>query len=613
MPPLSINIICNKSNPFGISDDIIVIERIIKELQTSIKQTTFKPRVLDVREPHTHCDIQFHLEVPIYSAIPWAHTNVLLVNSEQWSEAYDDYIHAFDALIFRDIVSATTFRKVFLKKGIPTNTIHVIPWSSSLQLEHINSLEIEMDLQERMNEFICLIGGSSNKYNYILSVLPVWTVNDPKLTIYTSREDFTEYILSLINSLNLTNITVVCTELSVQERNRILVTYRGHVICSQSESFGYSASNAEICGAFAIMNAIPIFDYTYTENSKDYGIGWLSNSFTDKGRYSIALPTEHLRDELDTAFYAFNNLNDSSLMFVRKNIAKLRFSTTCEYFLPILKELQMIVHTKQKTALQKKIQFPPVLELDNCPPISVITPTYNRVHLIDIAIYNMVKTDYPHNKIEWIIIEDFDESTKDTDGCQHKLGTLLLSCPDIKIKYIPYRDGRLSIGKKRNIAIEHASSSIIVFMDDDDHYPETSFRRRVAWLLYGKIRGISPSIVCCTTLPLYDLVHCTHAMSVPPYTIPLSQRVSEATLAFYKSVWMINPFPDVSISEGEKWIKGYESDVLEIMPYQIIIAFSHGSNQSNRMIPRNGTPSYFWGFSKEYLTFIHGLVGVQIE
>ena len=38
-------------------------------------------------------------------------------------------------------------------------------------------------------------------------------------------------------------------------------------------------------------------------------------------------------------------------------------------------------------------------------------------------------------------------------------------------------------------------------MDDDDHYPETSFRRRVAYL------EKNPQVGCavCTTIALYDL------------------------------------------------------------------------------------------------------------
>jgi hypothetical protein len=182
------------------------------------------------------------------------------------------------------------------------------------------------------------------------------------------------------------------------------------------------------------------------------------------------------------------------------------------------------------------------------------------------------------------------------------------------MKYIPI-EGHMTIGEKRNLAIEQASHDIILFMDDDDHYPSTSFRRRVAWLTKGSKRGQTgeAKIACCTTLALYDLKTGISAVNVPPYDIPFSQRISEATLTFYKSAWEERKFPQVSIAEGETWIEGREDQVIEMPPQHIIVAFSHGANQSSRRIPpTDQKPSCFWGFPKEFLIFIHGLAGVEI-
>ena len=72
--PLSVSIIYNKANTFGISDDVIVIERILKSFH---RQYTFKTRLVDMREPMSQADINIHLEIPVYSAISWAHTNIM--------------------------------------------------------------------------------------------------------------------------------------------------------------------------------------------------------------------------------------------------------------------------------------------------------------------------------------------------------------------------------------------------------------------------------------------------------------------------------------------------------------------------------------------------------
>jgi hypothetical protein len=97
--------------------------------------------------------------------------------------------------------------------------------------------------------------------------------------------------------------------------------------------------------------------------------------------------------------------------------------------------------------------------------------------------------------------------------------------------------------------------------------------------------------------------------------LPLGQRISEATLTFYKSWWAERKFPTaVQVGEGEEFIHGREKDVLEIPPQQIIVAFSHGKNTSSRRIPAGDDikPGCFWGFPREFLVFIHKLAGVQV-
>jgi glycosyltransferase involved in cell wall biosynthesis len=234
-----------------------------------------------------------------------------------------------------------------------------------------------------------------------------------------------------------------------------------------------------------------------------------------------------------------------------------------------------------------------------------VTPTYHREKLFDIALHSILSADYPRDKIEWVIVED---GTDPALSAREKIISFQLQVPELKIKYIPI-EGKMTIGEKRNLGVEHTSHEIVLFMDDDDHYPHTSFRRRVAWLLCNDKKKIA----CCTTLALYDLIHGVSAVNVPPYHLPLSQRISEATLTFQKSAWRERPFSAVSMAEGEGWIEGRETEVLEFPCQQIIVAFTHHGNSSGRRIPPAGPPSCFWGFPQEYLVFIHELAGIEVE
>jgi hypothetical protein len=229
---------------------------------------------------------------------------------------------------------------------------------------------------------------------------------------------------------------------------------------------------------------------------------------------------------------------------------------------------------------------------------------------MEIAFHNLLMTDYPLEKIEWVVVEDNDRAPH---VMKRTLDEFQAKVPALRIQYIQM-EGRRSIGEKRNMGVRAASHEWVLFMDDDDHYPVTSFRRRMAWLLRGKVRGGSARVACCTTIALYDLKRGVSAVNVPPPTLSLSQRVSEATLSFHRSVWEERPFPEVSVSEGEGWLTGRESVVIEIPPQQMIVAFSHDGNRSSRRLPpSNQPPACFWNFPKEYLVFIHGLVGVEVS
>jgi hypothetical protein len=163
-PPLSITILHDKGNTFGLKEDVTVLEQLMKTLQNSVGQRIQKARLFDYREPFVPSDIQFHLEVPIYAAVPWSHTNVLLVNPERWSNAYDAYVHAFDALLFRDESTAHAFRDELERKGIYANRIVVLPWCMAPSTHPMGPSPIK-------EVFVSFVGGSTNKYEYLKQLL----------------------------------------------------------------------------------------------------------------------------------------------------------------------------------------------------------------------------------------------------------------------------------------------------------------------------------------------------------------------------------------------------------------------------------------------------------
>ena len=92
------------------------------------------------------------------------------------------------------------------------------------------------------------------------------------------------------------------------------------------------------------------------------------------------------------------------------------------------------------------------------PFVSICTPTYNRRIFIPQLIKCFQSQTYPKELMEWIIIDDGDDSVEDLfQGVE---------C----VKYFRYEE-KIKLGRKRNLMHEKSKGEIIVYMDDDDYYP----------------------------------------------------------------------------------------------------------------------------------------------
>ena len=568
---LCVNIIYNRSNTFGLASDAIVLEEILREqAELPISQIHH----VDPCEPPRYADIQFHLEIPIAAAFAWSPVNIFVKNTEHYvSEAYDAYMSNFDAVINRE------------------RDAWCLPKTLSVKL----SSAAKRNAEQKQSGFLALVGGSANKASALVSqILPFWKADWVPLHIYTTRTDLQTQMEATISATASTipsNIHIHCHQLEEAQIRSLQMKYCGHLIASVAEGFCYAAAEAEACGAFKILSNISVLRSQYNE----------SESATAFIRASSASA------DLESAMQRFTAWEASATSVA---IIMSRRSATTQMLSATLTSIKRLIAERRPSG---NIHLPPILTADvaSCPPISIITLTYNRRNFIDLACLNLLLTDYPQEKIEWVVVEDSDDDNK---AASDKILGFAARNPKIQVSYVPIGH-RLTVGEKRNKGIERASNEIILFMDDDDVYPATSIRRRVAWLLKGGMGAgcQAPKAVATTTIAMYDLRTGQSAVNVPPLGLPLGQRISEATLTFYKSFWVERRFKDVAVGEGGDWLTGRESGLLEIPPQQIIVALSHGTNISSRAIPKEAKVGCFWGWDEVMLRFLHGLAGVAVE
>ena len=103
----------------------------------------------------------------------------------------------------------------------------------------------------------------------------------------------------------------------------------------------------------------------------------------------------------------------------------------------------------------KKKKKKKVVSASGKPFVSVLTPTYNRRHFIPFLIKNFKAQTYPKELIEWIVIDDGEDSVADLfEG---------IEC----VKYFRYEE-KMKLGAKRNLMHKKSKGEILVYMDDDD-------------------------------------------------------------------------------------------------------------------------------------------------
>jgi hypothetical protein len=559
----------NQSNTFGLSQDAALIEHAVMEENKNNYEIEFVR--LDPLQPPSNADIVIHLEIPHPVWLPWAPVHIWMVNPEWCSPAWLPYAERFTQVLVKEQTRLEDFGP---------NAIYV-PWAVKGPLKPVKPEALGL------RQALWVLGASQNKHAAARALLPLWPTNFP-LTVTTTLEE-----ADLSGSpLYPPSVTVKRGFLESSELEELNRTSAIHVCISAAEGFGFTAAQAEARSAGLLLNTLPVYEEYY------------------KGKpYASFLQTQVRRSSADhMGFVAdFSAVTTDDIKAALQVIPYGEEQVKCsearlDYFIKTVGK-NLVKHLNKTPP-----KMPPTIAMDDCPPISILTLTYNRRKFIDLAFLNMLVTDYPKSKIQWVIVEDSDDPAK---ASMDKIKAFESREPGFEITYVPMSHKR-SIGYKRNKAVKAAKHDICLNMDDDDVYPETSFRRRVAWLL--SCAGASKKVVGCTMIAMYDLNLGISAVNTPPWALKQSQRVSEASFCFYKDFALENPFPDVQQSEGEGFIdKCTAADLfLEIPPQQMIVAMSHGKNASGRSWTSGGEPSCFWGFPKEFLVFLHKLAGVDV-
>lgn len=196
------------------------------------------------------------------------------------------------------------------------------------------------------------------------------------------------------------------------------------------------------------------------------------------------------------------------------------------------------------------------------PFISICTPTFNRRPFFSIIIKCFLSQDYPLDRVEWIIVDD------GTD----KIGDLVESIK--QVKYFPISE-KIPLGKKRNLMHEKCKGDLIIYMDDDDYYPETRISHAVETLQQN------PTALCAGSSEMFIYFKHIHKMyKFGPYG---PNHSTAATFAFRKELLNQTRYDDTAcVAEETAFLKNYTIPFVQLDPVKTILVFSHIHNSYDK-------------------------------
>jgi hypothetical protein len=565
---MRVNLIGTATPLTGLAQDTSILHALFAHVLGPDAQIRHIPHF----QPHApEAEVNVFIEVINPALFPFAAVNVWVPNPEWTYQTWFPYVAMVDQIWVK------THEAVEMFQAIPgCAPVHYVGWTS---------------IDKKYNP----------EKDYTKGIVPVgrnvWRHPRPLVQAYMRIQHQDPALYELLPELTIVHspahvkigilpdhvsgkITLV-SEVMKDEDYDTLLRNSGLMVClSVAEGFGHAVNEAMSSGCALVLSPItPFMELTNTAF-------WTSTSKSVPHPQCMGKLEDTDVESVVGALECYVKTTQEDLRSVSDQSRKQYEDRHAEFVGRMAKRIDTLKNTPHH-AIQEHLP-----KEEDLPCISIITLTRDRRAFIPLLKYCRVAQSYPDIKVEWVIVDDGTDPIKE----------LITDMPNVKYILV---DTPLTIGAKRNLAIEYATHDVLVMMDDDDVYPTNSVLKRVAHML------AEPRKECLfsTVLPCYEIHKHVSFMNVPPATLPMSQRVSEATLCFTRDFWKAQPFPDVQVAEGDAFIRGREKMCRELSPQDVIVSLVHRKNTSSRKPPVSETNGCHYGFSDELFTLVSEIAG----
>jgi len=558
---MRINLIGNFASNTGLNQDAMVLRGM---LAAEYGEDVVIGRVHHVMPQCPAAELNIFIESINPSLFVYAGKNIWIPNTEWTYKTWVPYIRMVDEIWVKTREAETIFTGY-------TSKVKYIGWTS---------IDKGVPSDKNYHKGVVLVG--KNMYRNPKQILRAYfaiKTNDivlykklPELVIPYNSEHVNIFCPPELSD----KITLLDKALSDSEYNSIIEEC-GLAICSSAtEGFCHAVNEAMSSGCNLMLSPI----LPFKEMAGEVAVFLKELKAVDHPDclgtiLDVSVPSiiESLTDYVNSTFES----KKVKSTVIRREYER-RHSEFVDRMMPLLKEQPTEEYVFDKI-------FP---KEEDLPDVSIVTLTRDRRVFMPLAHYSYLIQSYPEDKLEWVIVDDGDDPIEDT----------LIGIPNVK--YVRC-DTKLTIGQKRNLGVQNATYDTIAMVDDDDVYPNNSILFRVAMLKLLPAR----ECVFCTTIPCYDIVKYSSFVNIPPNSLRMSERVSEATLCFTRDFWNSRNFSAVHVAEGDAFIHGREHMCREVSPEEVIVSLIHPKNTSSRRIPDIPEPNgCHYGFNEKLFAVV---------
>lgn len=561
---MRVNLISNHRKHTGLSQDV----DIMRGMLTAIFEEKVELHYVQYIQPECQeADINIFFEVVNPALLHHAAKNIWIPNHEWTYKTWVPYMHMMNEIWVKTVEAELIFQQLTSTK------IRYIGWTS-----------LNKQTPEKKNYHKAFVPIGKNIHREL----------DPIFNGYIHTRFHDPSLYRRLPALHVVCKGEVILPKELEEKIKVykfledkeydeLLTECGLCIClSKAEGFGHAVNEAMASGCNLILSSIGPFleDVVGAANP---GAFFCEPSEKKENTLCLGDLVETDRSSFMTQLQAYI---DTPLKDKKTGSECMRnvYETHHKIWLQRMKNiLPDVCHTETPYCLKDAMP-----KEEDLPDVSIVCITSDRRMFMPILKYSYMIQSYPEDKLELIIVDDGEDSIEDT----------LIGVPNVV--YVRLTE-KLTVGEKRNIGVSKAMYDIVTFMDDDDVYPNNSVLYRTAMML----KYPAKECAFCSVIPCYDISKYCSFMNAPPITLPMSQRVSEATLIFTKKFWEERKFGNTQIAEGDAFIHGREHMCRELSPQEVIVSLIHSKNTSSRKVPESKEPNgCHFGFNEQLFAMV---------